>query len=132
MVSDYNAMVSVGGSKLWMTIDTSTSTTWVMSMACFTVGCSKVKIYAGAFIPALPPGPFPIVLLEAGLFQILSMVGINGHTMVNAGESAACPPLRLPRRARAWLGRRSSALPSVLDLLPLRAAAALLGPQVPL
>lgn len=87
MVSDYNAMVSVGGSKLWMTIDTSTSTTWVMSMACFTVGCSKVKIYAGAFIPALPPGPFPIDLLEAGLFQILSMVGINGHTMVNAGET---------------------------------------------
>ncbi|KAA0156600.1 hypothetical protein FNF29_00711 [Cafeteria roenbergensis] len=92
MVSDYNAMVSVGGSKLWMTIDTSTSTTWVMSMACFTVGCSKVKIYAGAFIPALPPGPFPIDLLEAGLFQILSMVGINGHTMVNAGASVMGAP----------------------------------------
>jgi len=92
MVSDYNAFVKVGGNKLWMTIDTSTSTTWVMSMACFTKGCAKVKMFAGGFIPALPPGPFPIDLLEGGIFQILSMVGINGHTMVNAGASVVGAP----------------------------------------
>ncbi|KAA0154005.1 hypothetical protein FNF29_02628 [Cafeteria roenbergensis] len=84
-VSDFNAMVKVGGSDMWMILDTSTSTTWVMSVACFTVGCQKVKTYSGSFIPAMPPLPAPIDLLEGGLFQILSMVGINGHTSVNLG-----------------------------------------------
>jgi hypothetical protein len=95
MVSDYNAFAKVGGAKLWMTIDTSTSTSWVMSMACFMLGCQKVEIFAGGFLPALPPGPFPIDLLEAGIFQILSMVGMNGHTMTNAGSSIMGTPVMI-------------------------------------
>jgi hypothetical protein len=93
MVSDYNAFIKVGGNKLWMTIDSSTSTSWVMSMACFTDGCQQVKIFAGAFIPAIPPGPVPIDLLEAGIFQILSMIGLNGHTLVSGGTSVMGAPV---------------------------------------
>ena len=84
-VSDYNANVKIGGSNMWMQLDTSTATTWVMSMACFTVGCAKVKMYSGMYIPAMPPMPAPIDLLEGGIFQILSMVGLDGHTMVDLG-----------------------------------------------
>ena len=44
MVGEYQAFASVGGKKLWMTLETGVATTWVMSAACFTLGCKKTPL----------------------------------------------------------------------------------------
>ena len=66
MVSDFQAFCKIGGSELWMTLETGVGTTWVMSKACFTEGCKKTELFSGAFLPAMPPQFVPIDLFERG------------------------------------------------------------------
>jgi hypothetical protein len=82
MVSDYNAYVLVGGSKLWMNFDTMTATTWVMSAACFTEGCKKTPLFAGMFIPIIPAALLPLDLFQRGIAQEGGIKMILGHSVV--------------------------------------------------
>jgi hypothetical protein len=92
-VSDYQAFVNVGGNNLWMNLDTGTSTSWVMTVACFTETCKETKLFSGVWWPAFPPLPTIIDLLQRGFFQIGAMLGLLGHSPTNLAGSfvLGCP-----------------------------------------
>ena len=67
-----------------------------MSKACFLDGCLEAELFAGMFIPAIPPMFVVIDLLERGLMQIGSMMGFLGHTMMTvAGSSIMGAPVAM-------------------------------------
>ena len=82
-VSHYQAYVMVGGGMMWMTLETGVATSWVMSAACFTESCKKVKTYMGMMMQAMPPLFTPIDMFERGLLQIGALFGMLGHTMMS-------------------------------------------------
>jgi hypothetical protein len=84
-ISDYNIVTKIGGDSVWVVLDSTHPTTWLMGQACFTEGCKQVKIFTGSFYPATPPVPSLIDFLEAGVFQLFSMTGMSAHTTMNIG-----------------------------------------------
>eukprot|EP00948_MAST-09A_sp_MAST-9A-sp1_P001965 g1965.t1 len=85
MTAEYQSEVHVGGKKLWMTIDTSQATTWVMTMACFTPGCQSVPLFLGFFIPFLPPKYVWIDMFQRGLTMMGTIPGFLGYSSVKLG-----------------------------------------------
>ena len=82
-VTDYQGFVNVGGRNLWMTFETGVATSWVMSVACFNDGCKRTPLFAGMFIPIIPPMIQIVDLLERGFLQIGTMLGLLGHSMIS-------------------------------------------------
>ena len=89
-VSEYQSEVVVGGGKMWMTLESGVATTWVVSMACYamTGGCKETKLFAGMFIPFIPPGMVQIDMFSRGLLGLGAISGILGHSLVVLGSSA--------------------------------------------
>ena len=86
----------IGGKNLWVTLDTGLAVSWVMSAACFMDGCKKVPLFGGMFIPQMPPVVAPVDLLEAGIFQIMSVIGIGGHSLISiAGKFVLGAPIHM-------------------------------------
>lgn len=95
-VSEYQAYVVVGGAPLWMTLETGVATTWVMSAACFHMGCTKVPLFMGMFIPIVPPALVPIDQFEGGMAKEGVMSGFLGHSFVNlAGVPIVGAPIAM-------------------------------------
>ncbi len=78
---------------MWMTLDSSVATTWVISRICFMQNCLEDRLFVGAFIPVIPPQFVVVDLFERGLLQLGAIFGLLGHTYVNlAGQaSIGCP-----------------------------------------
>lgn len=75
----------MGGAPLWMTLETGVATTWAMSGACFHKGCLSMPLFAGMFIPMVPPKMVIIDQFERGLAKDGVLQGILGHSIVILG-----------------------------------------------
>lgn len=75
----------MGGAPLWMTLETGVATTWAMSGACFHKGCLSMPLFAGMFIPMVPPKMVVIDQFERGLMKDGVLQGILGHSIVILG-----------------------------------------------
>ena len=85
MTTDYQALGSVGGKKLWLTYDTMVSTSWVMTALCFLPGCFATPLFMGFWIPMFPMAMFVIDLFDRGLVMEGGLQGMVGHSLVQVG-----------------------------------------------
>eukprot|EP00941_MAST-03F_sp_MAST-3F-sp1_P001761 g1761.t1 len=81
--SDYQAYINVGGMTMWMNLETGVGCSWVVSMVCFSLGCSQTKLFIGAFIPKIPPMFAIIDMFERGLIFEGTLMGFLGHTFMS-------------------------------------------------